>query len=1685
MARQTRAFPLARVLFALAVALIVAGAGAIVFSQPPEARVSGVCRDSVTHQPIANVDITLDRNDTSDTASDGDTGDDSNPDSTNPSPSSWAQGSDDDSTVDLAGADNSPRGEWHMVTDDQGRFAFPHVPVGEYTLNAVSNGHTLPEQHVVVLEGQERRLDFAMDRIGPHLSFETSNFNWLPTENPTVALEGQLDNRSVEMVLSRIDLDKTPAPIVSDLASGDTSLDTGDSSAHISSIPVRRWTHAVANADKEGSFYDRIGLANDDLTAGAPATLPPGIYLVTAKTIDNGQYVEAHSWAIVTNLAVVSKSYDGQALVYVADLATGRPIPGVQVALYNQARGETRALLSSAASGADGTAKLTTTGAVEESSGLVYARLGSSVCSLAIDLNSPGSDEEDEDDTDTTASYSLGTASLRSFIYTERPVYRPGQTVFVKGILRLFDREKGFSVPAGKKVSLDIRDAQDTLISHQDVTTNDMGSFTARVALSPETLTGEYTIWAKLGDQAGSATFMVAAYHKPEYQAAVSFSKDRYVRGETIQATIAATYYYGAPVAGAKAFVDVERSDDSADDSSGQPMHVDSDKSDSGEPVLSKDLVLDSNGQVRIAIPTKDQPQTQWDTTYTVNVTIEEAGQDITAQGTATVAQGDFTLNVTPSSTIAHKGDTISAAVAATGDNAIPVPGRSITLTAEYQDWDWRTGRQETTRVSVAHGVTGPDGTAQFTATATRVGLLALIATAADTHGNKITDESDVWVPGAHEEIQARYSDLGLVLDRPKYQPGQTAHLLINTAHPGTTALVTIEGATLYRYLLVPLAGHSTAVDLPVEQAFAPSVTVSVCCVANKQFYQSTQDLVIDDPKLPLLISVQADKPTYHPDDPALITIRTTDKLGHPVPAEVSVGVVDSAIYAIQPEPDTTIGEAMEPDQGDSVQTADSCETVYYGDVDKGSTAIDIRHRFPDTALWKPDIMTGADGTARVSLALPDTLTTWRITCYGHTRDTLVGKGVGNMVVNKDLLVRLETPPFLTAGNQSTLVAVVNNNTTHAVTADVHLAVAGMAVVSGAADPTVTVAPKSPARLTWQVRADQPGQAQATVTAQAGALSDGIEEDFPVDPHGATTSVWHSGSLLHQVTDTVVMSPKALANSTVLRVRLSPSIASSILPALDYLSSYPYGCTDATVSALVPDAILARAGNVEGQNGGPAIVLSAAQEARLRDQTQRSLLRLYRMQRDDGGWGWFITDQSDLWMTADSVWGLELAKQAGFPVNQSILDAGVQETATLANTARSQKNYKDADYDSLALAALALAEAGDKPAALGNTRWLEKMWAAYPLTENNQDKAMVALAEWLVADKKANGLGQERAYGLMTDLWAVARVTGSECSWTASYHSGPQGVAEDLPDSDATAWCLFAAESITPADPRIEQAARWLVENRAGDHWDCPDTTSLAVLALSSHLRSTHEMQPDFESTLVVNGVRVNAVHFGPDSIDQPDRVIEIPGTALHPGVNSVELAKQGPGRLYYSLELRECIEQPAPARPPSLLQKLVGHLAGTYPPKLAPAPSGYWIRRAYLRLTSRRNFFWEDTVPAPDTSYRQREDILVRLIIDCTRPASRVVIEEPIPAGCRVLDANSDDMEDWENWWDYTDVRDDKVVFFVHDMTAGEHEIDYHLEAQTGGSYDIMPPQITSLVDPTLQALGPASHIDIEEAGS
>ena len=1684
----------------LALLCLVGALYAMVCARPQTGCVSGTVTDSATGRPIVKAWVRLTAMGTSPSdAPQENVTEVSDPMGGAAAPYGWAQGSRSDKSDTPAQFFKGDDQDLAATTDSDGRYTIAGVPKGDYSVSASADGYEYDSdsETVSVAEQQTAAHNAALTATAPSLSFDQTTAAWLPDEDAIIGINGILSTPDVQLALDRVDTADAVAHAPQMLAGGPYEHGETPRTWPGEFHPVRSWPLKRKDATRR-SLFERIHLGR----------LPVGVYRITAKNPDT----EASAWILVTNLALVRKTFGNHALAFVCDLKSGRAVAGAALALYQDEGG----ILQSAATGPDGLATLSTAGAAKESKGILVARRGNSAAAVTLQMNGAneerGAPDEGSEDGDGSAAASAG--ALRSFIYTDRPVYRPGQAISFKGILRRFTLgAHGLQVPAGEAVSLDIRDPQDTLVSHQDLKTNAMGSWNGTVTVTPEALTGEYSMQATIGGQRANGSFVVAVYRKPQYKVKVAFDRPRYVRGDTLTATVSAAYYFGAPVSAAKVHYSVMESGDSVSrsrpffggeggnsDASDAPSH-------SGQDNQDGDIRLDEHGQAVIRVPTRAQKDNSQDTDFEISVSVEDpSGKSVDETATVTVGQGEFSLTADASQYYVAPGRSIVARIHAANPPASgssqsaptqPRAGQPVHIVVGYQEWN---GDRETLKSPHAQdAVTGPNGDIALTVPAPKPGQLSIRASAVDARGNGIEAEQTVWVSSGDNDLSMRYPDLSVVLDKDRYRDGDTANILINAEQTGPTALVTVEGATLYRSWTVPLARHSTSLKIPVTSDYAPGVSISVCCVSAKQFLTSQQRMSVDDPGRRLQVKVAGDAAKYGPGDAVTVTVHTTDQGGKPRAAEVSVGVVDSSIYAIRPEPDGTIEDAFLPDQGQAVDTEYSCAYRYVGDVDKGAMGVKLRRNFPDTALWQPVVATDATGTAHVRFHLPDNLTTWRVTCYGHTSDTAVGKGTADLLVSKTLVAHLEAPSFLTMGDRATVAAVVTNNGPAAIDTQVQLSASSaggaLVTVADAASPrSLHVEAGASERVEWPIEAMASRDAQlstasdgaggTTVTGPlapvdfklavraAGGLTDGVLQTIPVKPRSALRDTWQAGSILRDVQKTVTLTPGVVPGTTTLRVHLSPTVSSALIPALDYLGGYPYETTDSAAGKLIADCAVA-AGSA---GAAPAIPISAERRRSLPDEIDRCERRLYRYQSDDGAWGWCAGNKADLWMTACAVWALGRAKQAGYAGNAQAYENGLTKLAELAQDRSAAFGYGDGELSPEVLAALALAEGGHAADAQRALALTELHWRHTPGDLQYADMAVAALVY--------NGLdtaGKQRCAALMQQIWAGRERLGALSAWQTAPASVAPGSEQDAPDVAATAWIMAAAMEIAPTDPRIEPAARWLMASRSGDHWGAPSTTALTVSALTKYLARSHEMQPDFDAVVDVNGRRFKAAHFGGGSIDRPDLVLDIPASALQAGANTVHLTKNGQGRLYYSLDLREGLPAGPPVEEPSFLRRVSLRLF--HPERLEPpfTPSGFRVKRVYLRTTSRRTFFWEDTVPAPGTDYRREDTVLVRLIIDNTRPGSHLIVEEPVPAGCAITDVSGDESDDWTNWWNYTDVRDDKLVFLVGDMPRGRHEIDYHLRAETVGSFDAMPTHITGAFDPTLHALGNAARVTVE----
>ena len=1495
---------------------------------------------------------------------------------------------------------------YSVKSREDGSFLLRNVATGAYKLDIQSKAHRMRATRILITEGATETLEADLEPDEPSLDLYIHQNVFTPGEAPQVTCHGFLDSDTINLRVYLVDpnafLLQANASL-NRLIGGSSYMSSEEQSVlRFDTNPSLKLAHQadvpITQRDVEGIFTQRVKLP----------VLAPGLYLTAIRSAG----LQRVGWVMVTSLGLIAKTAGGQTLCYTVDLRTGDPIAAADVNLFLDSR-----QVASGRTDGKGIAHLSvpsgTTGRPDQ---MIVARSGDSFAFI-------------------TAGFSSNPSTKRLiYAYTERPVYRPAQSVFYKGIVRNSVNDT-YKTAARQPVVVEVRDPDDTLIYRGTKTTDRFGCYTGAVQLNSEAPTGRYSIRTSVDSESSEseAGFTVAAYRKPEFSVKATFDKKRYTRGEWVKARISVSYYFGSPVANADVSYQINRSaywlfsDD-------EPMDEGySDYGGYGEMVKYGDIRTDENGEATVEFPaTWDQPKDNegYDTDQQFSISLtatDKGGAAATGDQSVLVTRGEFAVEVQPDSYVTAPGKTVSVAIKAQDYDRHPMGDQDVSVTLNRETWS-EDGDYNLEPLTTKQAATDKNGRAMVQLPVRRAGSMTITARTTDSRGNVIVSSAYIWSCGEAEGNQ--YSDpsfegVDVVLDKKTYSAGDTAQVLILTNHPGLTALVTVEGSRIYDSRTVKLTGKSTLLSIPIKGAYKPNFYVSVCGVRNKQFLRKEVSAKVSIKSQALSIRIEPSKRIYKPAQKAAYKLKVTDSSGKPVSAELSLGVVDEAIYAIEPESTTPILDFFYARRENAVQTYDSFPQIYLSDPDKAGAPLQnepmkirVRKRFLDTAYWGPNIITDANGEAQVSFDLPDNLTTWRATVRGVTMDTLCGQATNTVIARQPMLVRLELPRFLVQGDKSVLTAVVHNYTGRDQRVKVSIR-APRLKVEDEREQTVLVKNDGSERIDWQVSAPKPGAFAVGVRAEGETAGDAVQLDLPVKPHGQESSTSTAAALSGSSKSiSIPVRNDAILEATRLKVRLAPSLASSILGSLDYLAQYPYGCTEQTVSAFLPDVILLQSMKTLGLHN-PKL------EAQLPDMVHKGFARLYRLELSDGGWSWSQYGKSDPWMTAYVCYALIRAKEAGFPVKEDVMNRALKWLSDQVMSNRKLHLYPRA-YGLYVL-------------ALGGwdvSTQLDALAARQKL--GNETLAVLALAY------QKRGLN-DRAKAMLDRLFSKSISSGDGIHWSGGYRYDGGAI-------EPTALGLQAALRIAPTDPRVYDIVRWLMKSRRDDYWWSTRGTAMVLYAMSEFLKTTKELTPNETITVLVNGKVAGTVHFDKASVYAPQTEFTITAPDLRKGRNQVEIRKSGTGNVYYSTNLTQYIAKK------------------TMPPMVSGA--GLKVSRAYY-MPSPNDNQGDMNAPGgnPITGCGTGETVLVRLTIYASASFRHMLLEDSIPAGCEIMSRGDVEFYDWYYWWSGQDIRDDKISFYLDYLGAGKHVIDYRMRAGFAGAYTALPAQVFSMYDPSIRA--------------
>ncbi|MEZ4590783.1 MAG: Ig-like domain-containing protein [Chloroflexota bacterium] len=1379
-----------------------------------------------------------------------------------------------------------------------------------------------------------------------------------------------------------------------------------------------------------------------------PEGIAPGLYVLNliAGSV-NDQLI-----LVVSENVVAVKQADEQLLVWVTDI-NGAAVMNAAVSIYARsgnilAQGQTNEdglfeteLLTFAEGGPPATEPL-----------IVAAQVGDDVTltGLSPEWQSSGGyyDWQSRRPQD---------AQSAAFVFTERPIYKPGQIVYFKAILRLDDDALLSVPPEGTAVTIRIRDSRQNVVQTQELFTNSFGTVNGSFQIAEGASLGVYTVEATLNGTPHTQIFKVEDYRKPDYEVIVTTDADAYVQGDSVDVTVDTAYFFGEPVINAEVVL--------------RRFQVTEDWYTPGlytwyEMYGMDELrgTSDENGRVTFSFPLRGEglyfQQNDWQSSlgqiqWGIEATVDDGSrQTVSGHAIITIYDAAEYLTVDAGGYVQEPGVPFGINAAVQTVFGEPVANRQLELSLRR----WNASSYEYDTVVQSENLrTGENGRTNLTFTIEEPGYYQIRVTGLDNRGQRMT--FNTWVYAFSDFYSSWYGsdsgELNIEPDQPEYQPGDVAQLLVETTVSGP-ALLTVERGSIRRQELVQLTAPVTMLPLTIEEGDVPNIYVAInvwqeqdttvtantsSSLPDSRLLTSYVNLSVPAFTKRLNVVITPDKAEYAPGEEATFTVRVTNYRGEPVSAEVSLALVDEAIFALSPELNGPMYDDFYYQRSDTVSTYNGLTPVRYlwdggygGGGGGGDLTASPRQNFPDTAVWQPTLYTDFNGEVTITTTLPDSLTSWRATAKATTADTQVGEAIANVITRQDVIIRPLLPRILTAGDTLALSAIVHNYSEGAQELEVTLETGDLGLeIVGEAVQTVTIQPGQQRVVGWPVEAIEAGEVDVVITATStseNGPSDAILLPLTIQPLAVPDVTTEVGQFTGRYETTVNVPADALPMSMV-ELQLSRSIAGSLLEGLQYLTGYPYGCVEQTMSKALPNAVVGRALNQLG-------VTNPTLQAELPGQISASIQRLYGFQHEDGGWGWWYDDNTHDYQTAWVIFGLAQVADAGYEIDPGVIERGVQ----WLNDNRANMDPRTRAF---ALYAMAVAGLPNEEATLG--------MAGGHTNLNGDEFSLAALALTL------HKIGEdELAAEVLAELEATAVSRDSNVHWDGSNHDGYYYDKVMSSDIRTTALALSAYSQIQPSSELIPGMVRWLMSQRRSQGWGTTNETSFAILGLTDHLLATsfNEAAASTSYTVQVNGETVASGNLGRG---EPAVSLTIPLENLQVGENEIVLTQSGSGRLYFGLNGRMYL-----------------------PYDEIEAAGGVVVTRTYRDAET--GLLLESIQPG--------QLVEVRLTVDLPDDGSYIIIEDRLPGGLEALneglattshiaDAYSSPRFYWrELGYNYKEIRGDRVSFFVTEMNGSVHTYTYFARATQEGSFTAMPAEVYAMYDTAVWGRSASNQIVI-----
>ncbi|MEI6563311.1 MAG: MG2 domain-containing protein [bacterium] len=1381
--------------------------------------------------------------------------------------------------------------------------------------------------------------------------------------------------------------------------------------------------------NRENKFY-----VNLRTLAGAE---PKGVYClaVTYKGQDYWDRREGTHLVVVTDLGISAKVAGNGVWVWVNSLRTATPATNTEVVLYARNNQE----LGRGMTDGQGLIflPLKENLAPELEPTLVTAAFDGDLSYLPLQHPTTGVSLESSEG----APY-LGRGH-EAYVFTDRGVYRPGEAVHAKTLVR----DASLMPPTPFPLIFRVLKPDGKVYRDVPVMLDILGAAELAMELPAYLPTGRYAVQVVMPGsfaELGSQTISLEDFVPPQIVATLSNLPQRVTSSDTVNVAVSARHLFGRPAAGLPVSAEVYFSDVPFKPANWEGYGFgDSEKAATKKTTELGSTHLDGDGKQSFLLEAMGKLRPAGPIRAAACVTVRDSsGRAVSTTGITLVDAYPYYVGLKPARVGGHikVGDPLSISVAVVKpDGTVTQPESPLLTTVERVEWNsvmkrrgghysWESERIKT-KVGESGKITLKNGEGQFPVTVDRSG--EYIVTVSDPFSGASTSLKLFAAAGDAEWVDwAKDKPAGVQLsfDRTDYLPGEKAKLAVKAPFIGS-ALLTVESDRVLERRVVNLTGNTAEFEVEVKPEYAPNVhcVISLIRPASAESVWSAHRaagsavLKVVSPGHRLDVSIEAPK-IIRPQSQLAVKVKAADETGKAVAgAEVVVMAVDEGICLLTdfetPDPlayfvrtrglGVTLADLYSELMPVSEDTSDA--TVSHTGGDGGSL---LRRRlnpikasrFKPVALWKSGVITDVKGEATMVLDVPELTGELRVTAVAYNR-TAFGSTKEPVTVKRPLVVQAGLPRFLAPGDRCRMSLAVFNETGSAVEAKWRVtcggplraeAVQGMLPLKAGGDGMAPV---------MLVAGEKPGKALCTVEVTAGTERYAETFELAVRPILATESRSVFAAVKPGDEARITVPAGWLAGTEYYEAWVSGQPDLKLKGGLDWLLRYPYGCCEQTVSSAFPLLYLAD-------------LVARTRPQGLGEDTGHFVMagvyRVLSMQVSSGGFSlWPDYREENPWASIYATHFLVEAKKAGHPVPEDRLNAALDYL---------RESLERRDSENRAYICQVLALAG-RPEQGWVSRLVESAGELSPA-----DRAHLAAA--LLAGGKPR-----EAVSLLNDLGVPAGTVERD-----GYGSRTRDIALAL-----SAWL-----DIEPGNEMVLRLIRELEGLRVADKgwWGTTQENALALMALGKFARLTKPDKTPFAGELIPAGLAAVPFQSGKDI----RWVSKEPGTA-----KELRVVNRGPGTCWYGVRMEGV------------------PVAGD----VKPYDKGISVRREFLK---------PDGSIMADIALNQGDLVVIKLSLDAHGEAmENLVIEDLLPAGWEVENpalATSKTLA-WvkadTGWCIHRELRDDRFLLFTG-AVSGKVEYYYTVRAVTPGRFVLPPVRVEAMYRPEIGSLNGAGVVEVVE---